>query len=112
MHKITEEEIKEYVCEVGEFEKEHRKYSRFYCWSSHQFTQEDVDELAKEGVDASDFLNVLVTMSGMWDDSWGTEWDSVDYAKMEEYEELVPEQVIPAHYVTKTKSEKFVPTWE
>lgn len=112
MNKITAENLKEYVSDVGEFEKEHRKYSSFYCWVTHTFTQEDIDKLAEWGFDASDFLNVCVTMNGMWDDSNGTEWDSVDYCKVEEYQELVPEQVIPAHYVTKQKTEKFVPTWE
>ena len=112
MNKITEEYLKEYVSDVGEFEKEHRKYSSFYCWSTHTFTQTDIEELKNEGVDASDFLNVCVTMSGMWDDSYGTEWNSIEYSKVEEYQELVPEQVIPAHYVTKQKTEKFVPAWE
>lgn len=112
LRKITKKEIKEYVSEVGEWEKEHRKYSSFYCWSTHVFTQADIDELASEGIDASEFLGVMVTMNGMWDDSYGTEWDSIDYSKVEEYEEHVPEKVIPAHTVTRTRTEKFVPVWE
>lgn len=112
MNKITEEQLKEYVVEVGEFEKEHRKYSSFYCWSNHIFTQEDIETLKEEGIDASDFLNVCVSLSGIWEDGWGAEWGSVDYCKVEEYQELVPEVVIPAHYVTKTKSEPFTPVWE
>lgn len=112
MKKITEQELNEYVSEVGDFEKEHHKYSSFYCWVSHTFTEEDIKVLAEEGVDASDFLNVCVSRSGTWDDSWGTEWHDTSYEKVEEYQELVPEQVLPAHYVTKTKTEKFVPVWE
>lgn len=112
MNKITKDCLQEYVSEVGEFEKEHRKYSSFYCWVNHTFTQADIDELAKEDIDASDFLNVCVSLSGMWDDSNGTEWDSMDFCKVEEYQELVPEKVIPAHYVIKQKTEKFVPVWE
>ena len=113
MNKITEEQLLEYVSEVGLFEKEHRKYSSFYCWVSHTITEEDVKLLAEEdGVDASDFLNVCVSRSGMWDDSYGTEWDDATYEKVEEYQELVPEQVIAAHYITKTKTEKFEPVWE
>ena len=112
MNKITKEQLQDYVAEVGEFEKEHRKYSSFYCNATHILTQEDIDELAEDGMDATDFLNVCITLSGMWDDSNGTDWDSMDFYKVEEYQELVPEQIIPAHYVTKQKTEKFVPTWE
>lgn len=112
MKKITEQELNEYVAEVGEFEKEHRKYSSFYCWVSHTITEEDIKVLAEEdGVDASDFLNVCVTRSGMWDDSYGTEWDEATYEKVEEYQELVPEVIIPEHYVTKTRTQEFKPTW-
>lgn len=112
MNKINEEYLLEYVSEVGEFEKEHRKYSSFYCWVSHTITQEDVKILAEEGVDASDFLNVCITLNGMWDDSNGTEWDSMDFHKVEKYQELVPEVVIPEHYVTKTRTQEFKPNWE
>ncbi len=112
MKKITEEQLKEYVTEVGDFEKEHRKYSSFYCWSSLKITQDHIDEFAEEGIDASDFLNVFIQMNGMWDDSWGTEWDSISYTKIEEYQELVPEKIIPAHYITKARKSEFVPKWE
>jgi len=111
MEKITEEALKDYVSEVGEFEKEHRKYSSFFCWVSHTITAQDIVDLRDEGVDASDFLNVLVTMNGTWDDSWGTEWDEITYEKVEEYEEVVPEQVIPAHTITKYKQTPFKPNW-
>lgn len=103
MNKITEEQLLEYVSEVGDFQKDHRKYGSFYCWVSHTITQEDVKILAEEGVDASDFLNVCVSRSGMWDDA--------TYEKVEEYQELVPEVVIPEHYVTKTRTQEFKPTW-
>lgn len=109
--KITKEQLVDYVAEVGEFEKEHRKYSSFYCWSTHLITEQDVKVLAEEGVDASDFLGVLVTLNGMWDDSYGTEWDDPEFSKMEEYEELVPEQIIPAHTVKKQRTEKFDYKW-
>ena len=112
MNKITEQEIKEYVSEVGELEKEHRKYSSFYCWVSHTFTQACIDELKESGMDASDFLGVCVTMNGMWDDNNGTEWHSTEFQKVEEYQELVPEQVIPAHYIKKQKTTEFKPVWE
>lgn len=107
MRKITEKEVVEYVSEVGKFEKEHRKYSSFYCWSNHTFTQKDMDDLAEDGIDASSLLGVHVALNGMWDDSWGTDWNSPEYYKLEEYEELVPEVVIPAHTVTKTRYEEF-----
>tara|TARA_R110000744_G_C19371770_1_gene563207 strand:- start:59257 stop:59595 length:339 start_codon:yes stop_codon:yes gene_type:complete len=111
MEKITEEYLKNYVSEVGEFDKEHRKYSSFYCWINHTITQTDIDELKTDGVDASDFLNVLVSMNGTWDDSYGTEWDDITYQRVEEYQETVPEQVIPAHTVTKYKQTEFKPKW-
>lgn len=112
MNKITEDCLLEYVSDVGEFEKEHRKYSSFYCTVSHTMKQEDIDALAEDDVDASDFLGVLITRNGTWDDSWGTEWDETTYEKVEEYQELVPEVVIPEHYVTKYKTKTFKPVFE
>lgn len=112
MNKITKEYLEDYVAEMGEFEKEHRKYSSFYCTVSHTIKQEDIDALAEDDVDASDFLGVLITRNGTWDDSWGTEWDETTYEKVEEYQELVPELVIPEHYVTKCKTKAFKPVFE
>lgn len=112
MNKITEDYLLEYVSDVGEFEKEHRRYSSFYCTVSHTMKQEDIDALAGDDVDASDFLGVLITRNGTWDDSWGTEWDETTYEKVEEYQELVPEVVIPEHYVTKYKTKAFKPVFE
>lgn len=112
MNKITEDELLEYVSEVGEFEKEHRKYSSFYCTVSHTMKQEDIDALVEDDVDARDFLGVLITRKGTWDDSWGTEWDDTTYEKVEEYQEIVPEVVIPEHYVTKYKTKTFQPVFE
>ena len=112
MKKITEDYLLEYVSDIGEFEKEHRKYSSFYCTVSHQITQEDIKALAEDDVDASGFLGVLITRNGTWDDSWGTEWDDTTYEKLQEYKELVPEVVIPEHYVTKYKTSAFKPVFE
>jgi hypothetical protein len=111
MKKITESELWEYVSEVGEFKKEHRKYSSFYCTAAHRLTQEDVEEFAEEGIDASDFLGVLITRYGMWDDSNG-DWDNTTYEKLQEYQELVPEAVIAEHWVTKYKTSAFKPVFE
>lgn len=112
MNKITEQYLLEYVSDVGEFEKEHRKYSSFWCTFTHLITQEDIDALAEDDVDASDFLNVLVTRNGMWDDSNGTDWDETTYEKLQEYQELVPEVVVPEHWVTKYKTSAFKPVFE
>lgn len=112
MNKITEDYLLDYVSDVGQFEKEHRKYSSFYCTVSHTIKQEDIDALAEDDVGASDFLGVLITRNGTWDDSWGTEWDETTYEKVEEYQELVPELVIPEHYVTKCKTKAFKPVFE
>ena len=112
MNKITEDYLLEYVSDVGEFEKEHRKYSSFYYTVTHRITQEDIEALAEDDVDASDFLGVLITRNGIWDDSWGTEWSGTTYEKLQEYQELVPEVVIPEHYVTKYKTSAFKPVFE
>ena len=113
MKKITEEQLWEYVSEVGESEKEFRKYSSFYITTSHTIRQEDVDGLAEEGLDASDFLNVLVSRNGLWDDSYGTEWDSKpEYFKVEDYDDVVPEVIIPEHTVTKQRYAAFKPEFE
>ena len=112
MNKITKDCLQEYVSDLGEFEKEHRKYGSFYASCTYTFKQADIDTLKEEDVDASDFLNVCVTLNGYWSECDGCEWDSMDFCKVEEYEELVPEQIIPAHYVTNWKTEVFVPVWE
>lgn len=112
MKKISEQELLEYVSDVGEFEKEHRKYSSFYCTVTHRFTQEDIEALAEDDIDASDFLGVLITRNGIWNISWGTEWDETTYEKVEEYQELVPEVVIPEHYETRYRTSAFKPVFE
>lgn len=112
MERITKKQIQDYVSEVGDFEKEHHKYSSFYCTSSHTFTQDDIIELAKADMDANDLLGVTVTLNGIWDDSWGTDWDSMHFSKHEEYQELIPEVVIPAHYETKYREVEFTATFE
>lgn len=112
MKKITEDCLLDYVSDVGQFEKEHRKYSSFYCTVTHTMKQEDIDALAEDDVDASDFLGVLIIRNGIWDDSWGTEWDETTYEKLQEYQELVPEVVVKEHYVTKYKTSAFTPVFE
>lgn len=112
MKKITESELLEYVSDAGDFEKEHRKYSSFWCTVTHTINEVDVGELADNDLDASDFLGVRVTRNGMWDDSNGTEWDETTYEKLQEYQELVPEVVIAEHYVTKYKTSAFKPVFE
>lgn len=111
MKKITEDYLLEYVSDVGEFEKEYRKYSSFYCTVSHTITQTDIEELKEDDIDASDFLGVLITRNGTWDDSWGTEWEDTTYEKMEEYQELVPEVVIPEHFETRYRTSAFKPVF-
>lgn len=112
MKRITKEQIQEYVSDVGEFEKEHRKYSSFYATATHTFSQEDVDKLAEYDTDASELLGVTVTLSGYWDDSNGCEWVDVIFNKYEEYQELIPEVVIPAHYETKYREVPFDVTFD
>ena len=112
MKRITKEQIQEYVSDVGEFEKEHRKYSSFYATATHIFSQEDIDELAECDMDASELLGVTVTLNGYWDDSNGCEWEGISFNKYEEYQELIPEVVIPAHYVTKHREVPFTANFE
>lgn len=112
MQRITKEQIQEYVSEVGDFEKEHRKYSSFYCWTSHHFEQKDIDELADDDLDASELLGVTVTLNGYWDEYNGCEWEDMTFNKYEEYQELVPEVVIPAHYETKYREIPFTIEFE
>lgn len=113
MAKVTEEDIKEVVLEVGKMEKEHRRGSTFYASISHVITQEDVDFISEEWErDATDFLGIQVVLSGIYDDNYGFDDLDIEYYKVEEYQELVPEKVIPAHYVNKAKTEPFVPEWE
>ena len=112
MKRITKEQIEEYVSELVDFEKEHRKYSLFYCTATYTFKQEDIDTLAEEDTDASELLGVTVTLNGYWDDSNGREREDMYFNKYEEYQELVPEVVIPAHYVTKHREVPFTANFE
>lgn len=112
MNKICEDVLLDYVSDVGQFEKEHRKGSSFWCTLTHTITEADVKELAEDEVDASDFLGVMITRNGTWDDNWGPDWNDTTYEKVEEYQELVPEVVIPEHYVTKYKTKAFEPVFE
>lgn len=112
MQRITKQQIEEYVSEMGDFEKDHRKGSSFYATAYHTFKQADVDELAEDGINASELLDVTVTLSGTWDDCWGTDWHSMHFSKYEEYQELIPEVVIPAHYETKYREVEFTATFE
>ena len=112
MNKITKSYLEDYVQELGDTETEHRRGATFYANCSYTFKQADIDTLKEEDVDASDFLNVCVTLNGIYDDNDGCDWSGMSFCKVEEYQELVPEQIIPAHYVTKQKTEVFVPVWE
>ena len=113
MQKITEEIIKDYVSELGEFETERRKGSTFYATASLTFTDADIKYLkVNDNVDASGLLGIRVVLRGIYDDYNGTDWDEIDYYKVEETQELVPEKVIPAHYETKKKYVEFKPSWE
>lgn len=113
MRKITEEQLWEYVSEVGESEKEFRKYSSFYITTQHIIRQADIDELAKYDMDATAFLNICVSRSGTWDDSWGSEWNGgPEYYQVEDYDEVVAEVIIPEHTVTKQKYVAFKPEFE
>lgn len=111
MQKITEQYLLEYITDIGEFSKEHRKYSSFYCTVTHTITQTDIEELKEDDIDASDFLGVMITRNGLWDDGYGTDWHETTYEKVEEYQELVPEVVIPEHYVTRQKLSAFKPSF-
>lgn len=104
MNRITKEQIKDYVSELGEFETEHRKGSSFYASASHTFTSKDIEEFAESEIDASELLGITVTLNGYWSDYDGCDWnDHLTLTKAEEYEVFVPEVVIPAHYETKVR---------
>lgn len=112
MEKITKDYLEEYISELGEFETEHRRGATFYATNTYTFKQADIDTLKEEGVDASDFLDVQVVLSGIYDDDNGSDWYSMTCSRVEEYQEFVPEKVIPEHYVTRAKATPFEPVWE
>lgn len=113
MQRITKEQIQEYVSEVGDFEKDHHKGATFYATASHTFKQEYIDTLAEEDyIDATELLGVTVTLNGYWDEYNGCEWEDMTFNKYEEYQELIPEVVIPAHYETKYREVEFTATFE
>lgn len=68
--------LKDSVLEVGELEKEHRKYSEFHAWWTLKITVDHLDKYAVDPIDYIDwipFLNLTVVATGMWDDSYGSE---------------------------------------
>ena len=112
MRKITKKELIEYVEENGDMEKEHRKYSEFYVTVTYVFEEDDLRYFTDKGIDVKRFINTRVKLHGMWSDSYGCEWDDVEFYDVEYYEELVPEVVIPAHSVIKERCTKYIPEWD
>lgn len=105
MKKITKQELIEYVEEMGEWTKEHRRSSTFYTNVYHEVTAEDVKILAEDdNIDASFLLDHAVNLNGIWDADYGCDGWDVEIAKIERYEETIPEKIIPAHTVTRTKT--------
>lgn len=104
MKKITKQELIEYVEEVGVMTKEHRRGSNFYANIYHEINAEDVKILAEDGIDSSFLLNHAVNLNGIYDDDYGCDGWDVEIAKIERYEETIPEKIIPAHTVTRTKT--------
>lgn len=103
--RITREQIVDWVTEVGDWEKEHRRGATFYTWINYTFTSDDVESYKKDGIDASELLDVVVNLNGTWDDDWGFELSDITYHKVIETKEFVPEKIIPAHYISKFKNE-------
>lgn len=75
------ESLKELVLEMGECEKEHRKYAEFYASWSYTLTEKDVESYTESPAEAYEwrpFIGLTIVASGMWDDSYGSEvndWD-------------------------------------
>lgn len=75
------ESLKELVIEMGECEKEHRKYAEFYASWSYTLTEKDVEsytESPSEAYEWRPFIGLTIVASGMWDDRYGSEvndWD-------------------------------------
>lgn len=73
--------LKDLVLEVGECEKEHRKYAEFYATWSYTLTEKDIESYADGAGEAYEwrpFVGLTIVASGMWDDSYGSEvndWD-------------------------------------
>lgn len=77
--------IKELVLEVGEFDKEHRKYSEFYATWELAITQEIIDQYSEDDTERAEwtpFVGLVVSATGMWSDSYGTEVDSWSISKV------------------------------
>lgn len=70
------ESLKELVLEVGECEKEHRKYAEFYASWSYTLTEKDVESYTESDVEACEwrpFIGLTILASGMWSDNCGSE---------------------------------------
>ena len=109
MKRVSKQDIYDYISDVADIETEHRKGSTFYANASHTFGEEDIESMKDYGVDGSELIGLTVHLSGYWSEYDGCEWDMMDIRKYEDYEEFVPEVVIPAHYVPKQREvESFV----
>ena len=104
MERVSKQDIYDYISDVADIETEHRKGSTFYASASHTFNDQDIESLKDSyDVDGSELLGLTIYLYGYWSEYDGYEWNSMSIAKYEDYEEFVPEVVIPAHYITKQR---------
>lgn len=86
------ESLKELVLEMGEFDKEHRKYGEFYASWSFTLTEKDVEAYAESPAEAYEwrpFIGLTIVASGMWSDSYGSEVNDWDvYRQVEKETEM------------------------
>ena len=99
---LTNEQMKSIFRDSDpDIETEHRKYSEFYAWGSLVIDEELVQDIKEEYPDIAEYLGKRFSVSGLWSDSYGL--DISDIWVEESYTEIIPEQIIPAHEVTKWK---------
>lgn len=84
MFKISKalmEVLKECTLDDGKCEKEHRRGSSFYITSELTITQELIDSIKEdENLVVPDWLlDKIITITGTWDDDWGTEIGDISF---------------------------------
>lgn len=86
------ESLKELIIEMGECDKEHRKYGEFCVSWSFTLTEKDVEAYAESPAEAYEwrpFIGLTIVASGMWSDSYGSEVDGWDvYRPVEKETEM------------------------
>lgn len=99
---LTNEQMKSIFRDCDQdIETEHGKGSEFYAYGSLVINEQVIEDFKEAYPEIVEYLGKRFSISGSWSDDWGLE--VYDIWVEESYKEIIPEQIIPSHEVTKWK---------